>query len=337
MKDVAGKAGVGVATVDRVLSGRRAVRQETARRVFEAASELGYHSTPVIKYRLEGEKPRMAFGFVLPKEHQPFYRHLTQALRDEIDRCPTVRGRAVFRFATSQSPAEHAELIAAAAEKADVVAASVVSHQTTSRAVRKVSEAGVPVFAILNDFAPQECRSYIGLDNYRAGRLAGWLLSNTIGESGSVAVIVGGSLWQGHQLRESGLRSFIRQHRPTLNIHDSVLNIETRKVTYEVVHDLLATQADLRGLYITGGGIEGAIDALREATEPGRVKTVAHVLNDEIRTALATNVLTAIIRTSASTLAGHLITQMSEAHLGLAGQEKRQTTLQPEILLPEYL
>ena len=37
-------AGVSVATVDRVLNGARAVREETTRRVYEAARDIGYHA-----------------------------------------------------------------------------------------------------------------------------------------------------------------------------------------------------------------------------------------------------------------------------------------------------
>ena len=99
-----------------------------------------------------------------------------------------------------------------AAEAVDVLAASAVTHPKTSQAVKKASASGTPVFAILNDFAPNECHGYIGLDNYRAGRVAGWLLANAIRKSGSVAVVVGGNLWQGHQLRESGLRAYFREN-----------------------------------------------------------------------------------------------------------------------------
>ena len=74
MSDVARDAGVGIATVDRVLNGRRKVRGENAQRVYEAAAKLGYHATPVIQYRLRKETPRVRFGFVMPKGRQAFYR-----------------------------------------------------------------------------------------------------------------------------------------------------------------------------------------------------------------------------------------------------------------------
>ena len=72
MADIAERAGVGIATVDRVLSGRRKVRGENVRRVFEAAAELGYHATPVIKYRLQQHLSRATFGFCSTKKKPKF-------------------------------------------------------------------------------------------------------------------------------------------------------------------------------------------------------------------------------------------------------------------------
>lgn len=337
MKDVADHAGVGVATVDRVLSGRRRVREETASRVYEAAVALGYHSAPVIKYRLKGERPRMTFGFVLPKEHQPFYRQLACDLRSEIELSSSVNGRSHFFFAESQSPTEHADLLIRAAEAVDVVAASAVTHPKTSEAVNKVTASGTPVFAILNDFAPGACQSYIGLDNYRAGRVAGWLLANAIRQPGSVAVLVGGNLWQGHQLREGGLRAYFRESTVPLEIRDSALNVETRKVTYEVVHNMLSTWDDLCGLYVTGGGTEGALDALKEGATPGQIKVVSHVLNDELRSALVDGRLTAVIRTPTRELAKSVVAQMVKTKFDTTSPQDTQSTLRPEIILPEYI
>ncbi|TIO97114.1 MAG: LacI family transcriptional regulator, partial [Mesorhizobium sp.] len=42
--DLARVSGFSVATVDRVLNNRLPVREETARRVYEAATDIGYHA-----------------------------------------------------------------------------------------------------------------------------------------------------------------------------------------------------------------------------------------------------------------------------------------------------
>ncbi|MEK1853096.1 MAG: helix-turn-helix domain-containing protein, partial [Phyllobacterium sp.] len=46
MTTLAKEAGVGLSTVDRVLNGRAEVREETARRVLDAAERIGFYATP---------------------------------------------------------------------------------------------------------------------------------------------------------------------------------------------------------------------------------------------------------------------------------------------------
>ena len=71
--------------------------------------------------------------------------------------------------------------------------------------------------------------------------------------------------------RFSGLR-LARHHqageeRPDLEVLESIVNLETRQLTYETTLALLRKHPDLRGIYCAGGGMEGAIAALREVEE----------------------------------------------------------------------
>ena len=51
LKDVAVAAGVGTATVDRVLNKRGNVREATARRILKAARLVGYHACDLFEQR----------------------------------------------------------------------------------------------------------------------------------------------------------------------------------------------------------------------------------------------------------------------------------------------
>ena len=92
--DLAQRAGVSVATVDRVLNGRQPVREETARRVYEAARELGFHAAGLIRQRLAAELPAVRLGFVLQKPRQAFYQAFERELRAAVAAAPGVRGDA---------------------------------------------------------------------------------------------------------------------------------------------------------------------------------------------------------------------------------------------------
>ncbi|MGB0846482.1 MAG: LacI family DNA-binding transcriptional regulator [Thiolinea sp.] len=335
MRDVAVKAGVGIATVDRVLNGRRKVREENAQRVYQAAIELGYYAAPVIQYRLQEAAPTATFGFVLPKGQQPFYQNLSSKLQQEVERCTAIRGKVVIRYAKTQLSGEFAELLTDMRGQADIVAASAVDHPTVTMAVEQLAAAGIATFSLLNDFASPVRHSFVGLDNMKIGRTAGWMLANSLREPGNVSILMGSHLWQGHQLRELGFRSYLREYAPELQLSDAVLNLETSQITYEMMADLLATTPDLRGIYITGGGMEGAIRALREMREPGEVRLIVHPYNQESRQALAERYVSMIIGTPLQELCRWLIGRMTDTLLDKQTTLQGQHFLHPQIFLPE--
>src|SRR5690349_18739636 len=82
--DVAREAGVSVATVDRVVNGRLPVRDETTRRVLDAAERLGFHAAGAIRARLGTPLPSVAVGLLLQSPADPFYRDLTLRLERAI-------------------------------------------------------------------------------------------------------------------------------------------------------------------------------------------------------------------------------------------------------------
>ena len=61
--DLAKMAGVSISTVDRVLNARKPVRRATAERVLQAAEQIGFYATGVIKQRL-GAGPYNANAWV---------------------------------------------------------------------------------------------------------------------------------------------------------------------------------------------------------------------------------------------------------------------------------
>lgn len=98
-KEIAKAAGVSVSTVSRVLGGmgEKAASPEVARRIWEAARELGYAPNPAARaLRLgeeqEAERPRIVtlLARVTDTESDPFFRALAQAVDEEILRqsCP---------------------------------------------------------------------------------------------------------------------------------------------------------------------------------------------------------------------------------------------------------
>jgi LacI family transcriptional regulator len=333
--DVARAAGVSIATVDRVLNAREKVREETTRRVFEAANRIGYHAAPLIGQRLQTDVPELRFGVVLHKEKQAFYQAFASEIETAVRNASRIRGKVMISFAVSQAPGDFVSKLRELEGKVDAVAASAITHPDVTDAVTRLKAKGVPTFALLNDFAQGVRQNYLGLNNLKVGRIAASMVTMAATKPGPIAVFVGGYRWHGHELRETGFRSFVREYASQFQILDTLVNLETRQLTYEATLDLLERHPDLRGIYCAGGGMEGAIAALREARKPGEVALVVNEITPESRSALIDRYVTMVIATPLTTLCRDLVGLMSDTVLNGMSDLVGQHFLRPELFLPE--
>lgn len=333
--DVARAAGISASTVDRALNGREKVREETAQKVYRAAEQIGYHAAPLILQRLSADLPQCKMGFLLQKESQPFY----LAFRDEIEkaaaRLPNVRAQVEVFFAPSQDPKEQAKLILELGGRCQAVAATAVNSHEVTAAVKKLQIRDVPVFSLLNDFAQGLRQNYVGLNNLKIGRIAAWAIASTQSTPGKVAVFVGGHRWHGHELRETGFRSYFRENAQTFTVLDALVNLETRQVTYEATLDLLHRNPDLRGIFVAGGGMEGAIQALREMRQPEEVSLVVNELTEISTLALQEKYVTLVDATPLPKLCQELLSEMAKAVIEGRAEILGQIFLQPDLFVPE--
>ncbi|MDA8767496.1 LacI family DNA-binding transcriptional regulator [Planktomarina temperata] len=337
IKDVAREAGVSVTTVDRAINGRGTVRPDTLKKIAEAAQRVGYHGMGTFRDRLDQSLPEVKLGFVLLKQTQEFYRNFAREIDQAVAARTDIRGEAIVRFSSSQSPAEFAEILTELGETCDAIAGAAVNDQKLDRIVQDLKDKNVPVFSLLNDFAQGIRKNYVGLNNMKVGRLAAWLITKTVHEPGKLAIFVGGNRWHGHDLREVGFRSFVREAGPEFSVLDTLVNLETRQLTYEATLDLLDRHPDLKGIYVAGGGMEGAIAALRERHAEPQVALIVNELTGESRAALVDGYAIMAIATPLPELCRELVDMMIVA----GGQDDDgvpgQYFLEPRLHLPEIV
>ena len=337
IKDIAERALVSVATVDRVLNGRHPVRDETARAVYDAAASLGFHATGLIQQRLIKSLPTYRFGFLLQRPNQPFYQNFGTALEGATAQSATVQIHPLIEFLPSQRPAEVVTHLMAMAKKVQAIAVTTIDHPTISEAVAELKARGIPVFAMLSDIAPGIRQGYIGLNNRRAGRMAAWVIARTAKTGGRVAISVGSHRFPGHELRETGFRSYFREYAPEFTMLETLVNLEARSIAYEATLDLLQRYPDLSGIYIAGGGMEGTINALREENMANKVAVVCNELTPDSRSALADNIVTAVIGTPLAQLAQELMGLMIKSLSNEADSVPGQTFLPIDFYISENI
>jgi len=337
IKDVAREAGVSAATVDRALNGRSVVRSDTMQKIAEAAHRIGYHGHNLIHDKLTRSVPEMRLGVILLKKTQEFYRNFALQIEREVAARTDYRISLDIRFSSSQSPNEFAELLTDLGKTCDAIACTAVNDKRLDPVVQELKDRNVKVFSVLNDFAQGIREGYVGVNNMKVGRIAAWMMTKAIHEPGKLAVFVGGNRWHGHDLREVGFRSLIREVDLGFTVLDTLVNLEVRQVTYEATLDLLQRCPDLKGIYIAGGGMEGAIAALREAHDRPQVALVVNELTAESRGALVDGYCEMAISTPLPDLCRSLIDLMLQSKTTSDDSLAGQVFLEPKIILPEIL
>ena len=324
--DLAREAGVSVATVDRVLNRRLPVREDTALRVVAAAESIGYHATGLLKQRLTEVKP-CTLGFLLQKRDD-FYRALANELLNATKSATFVRGKAVVEFMDELVPSFIAAKIREIAPRVDVLAIVAVDHPLVSEAVEEVVASGKPVFTLLSDLTTPARSGHIGVDGRKAGRTAAWAISRLAKKPGKIGILLGSHRYLNQETAEISFRSYMRENAPQFQLLEPLVNLDDQRIAYEAVEDMISTNADLIGIYMAGGGMEGLVRALRDENAGSRIIAVCNELIPITRSALIDGTIDLVLATPATLVASRAVEAMAHA----AATERTESGL--PILLP---
>ena len=334
ISDLAEKAGVSVSTIDRILNGREKVRATTAARVLAAADELQFYAMPVLRERLNVDRPRIKLGFLLQQSHRAFYQLIAAALRTAADESPDPV-EIIIEHIDDLSPEAVSARILALGEKVQALAVVTAEHARISYAIETLSAKGVPTYGLISELTSSCGTGYIGLDNWRVGRTAAWAIAGLCKRPGKVGILVGNHRYRCQEMNESGFRSYCREHGSEFTLLEPLQTFEDKSIARDVTEQLLAREPDLVGLYVSGGGMVGVLDALKTAGRGRSVVTVGHEITDHTRNGLMDEHLALVMAHPISRLASEAITQMRRDLVSGAGLSKRMIGF--EIYTPENI
>lgn len=302
--DVARAAGVSTATVDRVIHGRLPVSSATAKRVLDAALALGYHFAPLIAQGLR--RSNYTLALLLQKPTSLFYPAVAGLIRQVAAHRAPHSISVEVQYLESQAPRTIVSALEKIADHVQVIAMVTIDDPSVGIAVSRLRERGIGVISLFSESAVAHA-AFLGCDNIQAGRTAGWLVARTAPKPGKVAVVIGSHRFLGHELREQGLRSYFRAEGTDFELVETLFNLEDTGLAEEATLELLRRHPDLAGLYLAGGGTEGAIAALASRSSDAPIGVVCSEMTPATRDALLDGHISAIVATPLEFLANRLI------------------------------
>jgi LacI family transcriptional regulator len=285
--DIARQAGVGTATVDRVLNRRPGVNAETVQRVLQVVAELGAPQQPGRPRR--GENFR--FAFVLPADDAPFLdlveRQIAQAAGDFRHQHIT---EVTHRVASADANAFASELIQLGSTDCQGVALLAPDLPPVKLAINELVRAGVHVVTLFSDVAGSMRETHVGADNRAAGRTAGLLLARMAQPPRDTLLLSSQATRLSAEIeRRIGFAQVIEERYPKLRLLRTPDLPADAAGAARTLQRFLKKDVDLAriaGLYNVGSGSAGIVRALDAAGLGESVGVVSHDFTDQHRTLL---------------------------------------------------
>ena len=283
--DIAARAGVGTATVDRVLNKRPGVNVDTMQRVMQVVAEMG--APPLRGRPRKGDNFR--FAYVLPAEDSPFLglvdRQIAQAAGD-------FRHQHITEVTHRLDAADPAQFASALAQVADCEGVALMAPDlpAVKLAINELVRSGVHVVTLFSDVAGSMRETHVGADNRAAGRTAGLLLARMAQTTGGRDTLLLSS--QATRLsaeieRRIGCAQVIEERFPGLRlVRTPDLPADDDGAAKALLRFLKkgVDPARVAGIYNVGSGSAGIVRALASAGlrggEPGTGSVAAVVAHD---------------------------------------------------------
>lgn len=282
LDDVAELAGVGIATVDRVLNERGGVKPDTARRVLAAARQL--HLRRILP---SAHQRTLRFEVLLTRPDLPLMGRMSRAfasLAATLDRTVIVQRNLL----AGEKPEHLAQRMFAT--NYDAVITYAPEAEIILDASAHLLKAGIPLVTLISDLPSTARLAYAGPDHFASGRTAGYFIAR-MSRPGVVVVLCNHLQYHSHAQRVGGLRQAIADHAPHLTVPDVLEGGDQPELSEKLLRKTLRRRRDVSAIYNAGAAHEAVEAVLTEYPPPLRPVFVGHELTEHTRSMILNGIM----------------------------------------------
>lgn len=282
LKEVARRAGVGLATVDRVLNERGGVAPETVHRVLQAAREVGLK-----RILPEEHRHPWQIELLLSSNDSFFFKQLAQDFTEVASHLGYRRLTLRRTFVPEAQPERLAKLIRQGGETRDGLIVFAHEHPAIYEALDHCQAHGVPVISLVTDLPGAARLCHVGINQLQAGRTAAQLMGKMLHQPGEVLMVSGHRDYSAHRQRIEGFRDLITSRFPHLQLREVLAAQENRDTLSKLLEKQLVQSGHLQGIYNTGLGNTEIGQALARHRRLNQCIWITHELYATTRTLMA--------------------------------------------------
>jgi len=282
--EIAALAGVGTATVDRILNDRKPFSEHTRERVISALEAL----------RLPRQNKRPAITF-LCESGDSFNRALTEAVQAVAWRRQDLSLKTTCFSSADLRITEFVDILRAEAERCDGLVLIAREDTNVVRAARAIKRSGKAIICLATDLPRSARCGYVGSDERGAGAAAAQLIGNLVRSESANILFVSCGNYQAGRDREAGFNAVLERDFPKLKIKRRIDVKNDAAVAHQEVVEHIRKNGKPDVIYSIAGGNSGIGRALEELNIANEVVFVGHELNSNSRKLLMTGTMDYLI------------------------------------------
>ncbi len=271
VREIARRANVSLATVDRVIHNRKGVSKETKDRVNQIILELNYQPN-LLAQRLASRKI-LRFVTLMPKcsEETSFWDAPLKGIEQadsEINQFGIVIEKFFYDQSSVKSFVDQTKIILKSKPDGVLLAPSFIEESMNF--VRHCTELQIPFVLMDSDLPTQESLSYIGPNLYHSGYLGAHLTNYLIGENDKLLIVnISKEIDNLHHLlkKEEGFKAFFENHSK----NNQILKLDIKKTDYKSIEKILykefETHPDIKVVFVTNSRVSNVAKYIEAANK----------------------------------------------------------------------
>lgn len=269
------------APAGRRLNKRPGVKADTRERVLRIAKEMNYQPNFLGKALVQS-KETTKLAVILTPDYNPFIQSTMMGIRQAEEEIAPFGIQVSTKMLTSLDPAEQLQLLDALERDGySGIGVFPIDDEAVVRKINAMSANGIVIVTFNSRIDSIHDLCFIGQDHLRGGRTAGGLMGRLLPEGGNIGIIISSRNLSCHKCRLEGFRQKISDSFPALHISGIYENQDKFDKAYEQTLSLCDSVQNLKGLYITGGGVAGVGKALAERHCSRQIRVICHDLIPE--------------------------------------------------------
>ena len=269
-KEIAALAGVSRGTVDRALKNRPGIKEETKQRILEIAKKYNYKPNIIGKALVYSGKP-IHVPVILNSIGNPFFDDVKAGIFSAQEAFASYG----FQIDISEFKGYDAEDLLKMLDELPEDTAQLVLTPICDAAVEKklhcLQEKGVRIIMLSSALEGIPGSVYVGCDYLKSGRVAGRLTGLLSAGQAKLYIITGSSQHKGHSLRVEGMMDILKNEYPSVELIGISENHDDDDTAYRVMKSAFMKHPEINFVYITAGGVNGTLRAVREQMNNVRV------------------------------------------------------------------